>query len=141
MNTEQLISLVGGIYSAFGKGDIPAILEHVQEDTVWEYGHTGHGVPWLLPRKGKAGAGEFFASIPQYLDIQKFAVNALLGGAATDGHPLVAACVDIEAVVKPTGKRFIENDEVHLWHFDTRGRLTKFRHVVDSHQHVTAFAR
>jgi hypothetical protein len=43
-------------------------------------------------------------------------------------------------VVKATGKPVSERDEAHIWHFDARGRVVKFRHAVDTYQHVKAVA-
>ena len=33
-----------------------------------------------------------------------------------------------------SGKRFSEVDEAHLWHFDDRGRVARFRHCADTLQ-------
>jgi hypothetical protein len=52
---------------------------------------------------------------------------------------LVVALIEAEAVVKKTGRRIVESPEVHLWHFDAQGRVVRFRHAVDTHQHVTAW--
>lgn len=140
MKNDQYLAIVRGIYEAFGKGDIPAILERVSEDVTWEYGHTGHGVPWLLPRKGRAGALEFFGSVAEYLQIESFAPKTFAVAETGEGRSVVIVLVDIQAVVKTTGRRYTETDEVHLWHFDPQGRVDKFRHVVDSAQHVAAYA-
>lgn len=99
----------------------------------WEY-TDGHGVPWLERRKGREGAGQFFGVVQAEMEIHSFARKHVLGDGA-----VVAALIDIEFTVKRTGKKIREVDEVHLWHFDTRGRVVKFRHVVDSYQHVAAF--
>ena len=128
-NTE----VVQEIYAAFGRGDVAAILDKLDESVEWEYGGATAGVPWLQPRRGKAGAAEFFASLGE-LDIQKFVPKALL-----ESNGLVVALVDVEATVKATGRRFVEEDEVHLWHFDEAGRVIRFRHRVDTHQQVEAW--
>ena len=58
---------VVAIYEAFGGGNIPAVLDRLSEDVRWEHwaAWTPHaaGVPWLKPRQGRAGAGEFFQVI------------------------------------------------------------------------------
>jgi hypothetical protein len=41
--------------------------------------------------------------------------------------------------VKKTGKKVTEEDEVHIWHFNDAGKITRFRHCVDTHQHVQAY--
>ena len=125
--------IVQEIYAAFGRGDVAAILDKLDESVEWEYGASPDGVPWLQPRRGKAGAAEFFLSLGE-LDIQKFVPKALL-----EGNGVVVALVDIEAVVRKTGRRFAEEDEVHLWHFDEAGRVVRFRHRADTHQQVEAW--
>jgi ketosteroid isomerase-like protein len=61
-------------------------------------------------------------------------VEAVLGDTA-----LVAAVVDVEATVKATGRRIKEQGEVHLWRFDDRGKVARFRHVLDTAQHERAW--
>lgn len=130
------LATVQGIYQAFGRGDVPAILDQLADDVVWEYGSPGHGVPWLQPRRGKGEVPGFFQAIGEQLDITMFSVEHLLASDA-----IVVALIDIEATVKPTGKTFVENHEVHIWHFDASGKVCKFRHAVDTHAHWLATQR
>jgi ketosteroid isomerase-like protein len=122
------------IYEAFGRGDVPAILERLDEAVEWEYGVSSTEVPWLQPRRGREGAGEFFASLGA-LDFHRFTLKAIVEG---EGG-LVVALVDAEFTVKATGKRVVEEDEAHVWYFDDRGRAVRFRHRVDTHQHERAW--
>ena len=59
-----------------------------------------------------------------------------LGGLMEAGNQIVAV-IQIEASVRATGKR-LRDLELHLWSFDAAGRVAKFRHVVDTHQHWLA---
>lgn len=121
------------IYTAFGRGDIPAILGRLAEGVEWEYGTAPNGVPWLQPRRGRGEVAAFFESL-RLLDIRKFAPKTLI-----EGRGVVVALIDVELTVKKTGKPIVEEDEVHLWHFDAEGRVIRFRHRVDTHQHVAAY--
>jgi uncharacterized protein len=47
--------------------------------------------------------------------------------------------VDFEGTVKATGKRIVEEDEVHIFYFDQEGKITKFRHQSDTHQAWLAY--
>lgn len=58
---------------------------------------------------------------------------------ALEGPDLVVALIDLEATVKETGKRIVERDEVHIWHFDEAGKVVRFRHCVDIYQHAMAY--
>jgi ketosteroid isomerase-like protein len=120
------------IYSSFGQGDIPTILSHLAEDIEWEYGMLDAGVPWLKPRKGLGEVPKFFESLGA-LEIQKFQPKSLL-----ESGNLVVALIDVALVVKATGRAIVEEDEVHIWHFDSKGRVTRFCHKVDTHKHWLA---
>jgi ketosteroid isomerase-like protein len=129
------IDTVAAIYEAFGRGDIPAILDRVAPDVEWEYGQPSTDVPWLQPRRGREGAGEFFASLA-VLEFHRFDVSALLADAT--GTIVVGLC-QVEVSIRGTGVRFVEEDEAHLFHFNAEGLVQRFRHRVDSHQHWKAF--
>jgi ketosteroid isomerase-like protein len=57
------LASVAAIYEAFGKGDIPSIIEHVADNVEWEKWADNSAqkasVPWMLPRKGKEGVIDF----------------------------------------------------------------------------------
>lgn len=120
------------IYAAFGRGDVATIPSHLDEPVDWEYGAGVTPVPWLQHRHGRDGAAEFFASL-QALSISKFVPKALL-----EGDGFVVALVDLECQVTATGKPIVEEDEVHIWYFNAAGKVSRFRHRVDTHQHVRA---
>ena len=124
---------VQDIYAAFGRGDVPAILAHVSPEVDWEYGPRSMQAPWLRRGRGVEGAVAFFQAVGQHLDIQRFVVKELFASEQT-----VLALVDIEFVVRGTGMRVQEEDEVHVWRFDEQGKIIRFRHVVDSVQHEAA---
>lgn len=131
----NLAETVQGIYAAFGRGDVPTILAALADDVEWEYGGSPNDVPWLQPGRGRDAAARFFGAVGANLDIRSFTVNDILAGAN-----VVVGLVNIEAVVKPTGRTLREIDEAHIWRFDDRGRVIRFRHAADSNQHVRAFA-
>lgn len=120
------------IYAAFGSGDIPAILARLSETVDWEYAATSNAAPWLAHRRGRDGAGAFFASLGG-MEIHRFGVKSILAG-----DRITVALVDIEFTVKATGKRVVEEDEVHIWHFDAQGKVARFRHRVDTLAHHLA---
>jgi ketosteroid isomerase-like protein len=57
------IETVQKLYEAFGRGDIQGILAMLPENVEWEYGVNSTDVPWLQPRRGRAGAAQFFQSL------------------------------------------------------------------------------
>jgi ketosteroid isomerase-like protein len=126
------IEAVRDIYSAFSRQDVPAILERLAPDVDWEYAYRDEGVPWLLPRRGREQVLGFFQSLAG-LELRKFELKRLLG----DGD-LVLALFEVEGVARQTGRGYVEQDEVHLWYFNERGQVQRFRHVVDTLQHWRA---
>ena len=131
------VETVQGIYEAFGRGDIPAIMERMSETVEWEQWdgvNAGQdaGVPWLARRSGKDGVAGFFQAIADNLEFHAFEPRNLLAGGDQ-----VAATIGFDATAKPTGERF-QDEEIHLWTFDDAGRVTGLRHYVDTAKHIRA---
>jgi ketosteroid isomerase-like protein len=122
---------VEAIYAAFGRGDIPGILGALREDVEWEHDAADHGIPWLAPRQGRAQVMAFFEAL-RALDIRRFEPKRIL---ADDS--MAAAVIHVQIAVRATG-RIINDVELHLWTFDAQGKVARFRHVADTHQHWLA---
>lgn len=129
------VPAVREIYAAFARGETPAILEKLSDSVEWEYGLAQNGVPWLQPRRGRQGAKEFFESLGA-LEFHKFVPKVML-----EAPGVVVVLLDLEVTVKATGRRIVEEDERHIWHFDGDGQVVRFRHLVDSYQHAMAHRR
>ncbi len=129
------LATVTSIYDAFGRGDIPAILEQLADDVQWEqwasWSPQEAGVPWLQPRRGEEAVREFFAIVGTW-EMREFRVLDLLAS----GHQ-VAAEVVIEAGLPDDGA-MLRDEEVHLWTFDEAGKVRRFRHYVDTAKHIAA---
>ena len=128
---------VQGIYEAFGRGDIPAIMDQVSEAVEWEQwdgANAGQdaGVPWLVRRSGKGGVGDFFQAIADNLEFHSFEPRNILAGGDQ-----VAATIAFDATVTPTGER-LQDEEIHLWTFDDAGKVVGLRHYVDTAKHIKA---
>lgn len=131
---NNLVTTVQAMYEAFGKGDIPFILNLVADDAQWEQwadnSAQNAGVPWMLARKGKAGAMEYFASISK-LQIKEFSILSIMGN-----DTQVAAEFVLEADVPATGKHY-RDEEMHLWTFNKDGKITRLRHYLDTAKHIS----
>jgi ketosteroid isomerase-like protein len=128
------IETVRHIYAAFGRGDVPAILACLAEDVAWEYGQPPNPVPWLQPRQGRAAVPAFFDVLLSNVEFHRFEPTRQLG----DGL-LVVGLVAFEATVRKTGRRVVEVDEVHLFHFNEAGLVQRFAHRADTWQHACAW--
>ena len=120
------------IYAAFQQGDVPAILSQLAENVEWEYSITPLGVPWLEPRRGRDQVPQFFASMVGF-ELHQFQPKAFL-----EHGNVVVVLIDVDLTVTATGRRLREEDEIHVWYFDSTGRVSRFGHKVDTHQHWIA---
>lgn len=131
-----LLGTITGVYEAFSRGDVPAILDALDENVAWESwidnSAASAGVPWLLPRHGKAGAAEFFGVLGSQMRILDFRVLSMMAGESQ-----VAVEFEIELEVPSTGERF-RDEEIHLWTFNDRGKVVRFRHYADTAKHIRA---
>jgi ketosteroid isomerase-like protein len=74
MDEAQNTRVVQDAYAAFGRGDIPALLSHIDDDVVWTgvYGAAPY-VPTSGERRGKAAVGEFFKQVAEHVNFNEFA--------------------------------------------------------------------
>ncbi len=126
------LQTVQSIYEAFGRGDIGAILSHLADEVIWEYDKIGSDIPWLEQRHGRAEVPKFFEALGA-LEFQEFRPKTLL-----ENGDIVVALNNVTFTVKTTGKKVIEEDEVHIWYFDSHGRVNRFCHKTDTRQHWLA---
>jgi ketosteroid isomerase-like protein len=135
-DTRTNAATVAGIYTAFGRGDVPAILDALAEDVAWEQWADNHaqraGVAHLQSRQGPLQVAEFFAAIGAWIP-RAFDVLDVIGV----GDQVVAEIrADFDL---PNGHR-LADEELHLWTFDPRGKVRRFRHYCDTAKHIAATA-
>jgi ketosteroid isomerase-like protein len=129
------LKTIHSIYDAFGKGDIPAIIDCLAEDVQWEKWDDNSaqqaGVPWLQARQGKEGALTFFKIVGE-LNIKDFRVLSIMSN-----ENQVAVEFIIEADV-PATRGHYRDEEMHLWTFDEQGKVIRLRHYADTAKHMAA---
>lgn len=131
------IPTVQRIYEAFGQGDVATILDQVADDITWDqypYGNTAQecDIPYMRPRSGHDGVVGFFRDVAEDFDTSVFNPHTFL-----EGNNHVAAVVDFDITIKATGKR-IQDEEIHLWEFNADGKVTSFRHFLDTARAIEA---
>jgi ketosteroid isomerase-like protein len=121
--SEQNVEFVKGIYGAFSRGDVPAVLGAFTDDIEW---FEAEGMPYGgLHRGGDAVAQNVFGPISE--DVEGFSITPeqLIGSGTT-----VAAVVRYTGNGKTTGKA-LDEPAVHVW--DIRdGKLARFRQFIDT---------
>ena len=130
------LAKVQDIYAAFGRGDIPAILDQIADDCQWErwLNNTAQaaGVSYLQPRTGPAGVAEFFMAVAE-LQIHDFQVSGYI---ASEREVVAKIIIDAST---PSQGRF-RDEELHVWTLDENGKIAGLRHYVDTAKHIAAAA-
>ena len=121
------IDTVKQMYEAFGRGDIPAILEKLDENVEWDTDYDSPAAPWLQPRRGRENIAGFFEALAP-MQITKFEPHTF----GADGNKVVAV-IDLEA--DSQGKHYVIPNEGHLWVFNDQGKVTKYQHMTDTALH------
>ena len=123
------VQVVQGIYEAFGRGDVDAILERLAPDIAWESWEDNHAtrgaVPYFVPKHDREGVREFFAEVAK-MGVEDFRVLDLM---ASDRQ--------VVAEIRIVTPRFTD-EELHLWTFGDDGLVHRFRHYVDTAKHIAA---
>lgn len=133
---SQNLATITAIYEAFGKGDVPTILNHMADDVQWEAwaDNTAQkaGVPWLQARQGKEGVLAFFQYLGTQMQVKDFQVLSIMAG----GNQVAVEFV-IEVAVPALGTHY-RDEEIHLWTLDAEGKVTRLRHYTDTAKHMAA---
>jgi ketosteroid isomerase-like protein len=108
MSDQANVALVLSVYDAFRRGDIAAVLNHLdpQADLNFE---GPSAIPWAGNRHGREDWAKYFQAIGENLD----EVTLTMEPFAVQGDNVVTAG-RYQARVKLTGKR-IDSPLVHLW--------------------------
>ncbi len=122
---DTKVKTVQAVYDAFGRGDVPAILDVVTDDVDWASEPAGTVAPWHGVRRGKDELPGFFAAIAENLDVTEFTPLAF---AASDTD--VMAVIRFGFTVKATG-RSATMDLHHWWRFRD-DKITWYRGTEDT---------
>jgi uncharacterized protein len=71
MGQQENIRIIEELYSAFGRGDLPFILNMVAEDVEWQHPRP-EDIPWGGTRRGREEVAQFFAAIGERLEVELF---------------------------------------------------------------------
>jgi ketosteroid isomerase-like protein len=126
MSAKNDLETVKGVYAAFGRGDLDAILSALTDDIDWAADTTSGGAPWYGIRTGKQAVAAFFEDIGKTIDIDDF--TPLTFAANEDGD--VFAIVRWEWRSRQTGKA--AKMQLHHWWRVTNGKISYFRGAEDT---------
>lgn len=126
------LTTVQSIYAAFGRGDIPAILDTVAPDVQWEAWADNRAqaadVPWMRAGTGPQAVAAYFGEVAK-LTIHDFQVLSMMA------NETQAAVEFVIEFTTPAGAR-LRDEEVHLWTVNAAGKVTRLRHYLDTAKHI-----
>ena len=99
MSADANIKTIMGVYEAFGRGDVAAILDAVTDDVDWAAEAAGTAAPWYGVRHGKDAVAAFFAEFGSTMEVEEFTPVSI---AANDTDVLTV--VRFRARSRATGK-------------------------------------
>jgi ketosteroid isomerase-like protein len=131
MGERENTELVRQIYEAFGRGDVPAILDALAEDVDWWF-HGPATIPFGGRRRGRDQVAQLFAAIAEHVEIDEFGAQEFVASGERVivlGHERVRA--------KSTGAAW-ETDWVHVWTIH-RDKVAQVHEFYDTAAIVDAF--
>jgi ketosteroid isomerase-like protein len=79
VSSNDNVKTVQSVYEAFGRGDVPAILDAVTDDVDWASDADSTEVPWWGVRHGKAEVDDFFTKLGTEMELEEFTPLAIAG--------------------------------------------------------------
>ncbi len=126
MGAQENVQATKNLYAAFDRGDIDAIIDSLSDDVDWGWPSVATEVPWFGVVRGHPAVRKFFDVIAAEADIHRFEQKDFIGS-----DNMVAVTWQGELTVKKTGKRFTD-EGMHLWVFDSQGKISTYRGYSDS---------
>lgn len=71
MGEQENVRTIEEFYAAFGRGDVPSLLNALAEDVDWRHPRADD-IPWGGNRRGRDEISSFFAAVAQTIDVEKF---------------------------------------------------------------------
>lgn len=120
---------ISAIYEAFLKGDIPFILNQLDEAVKWNYAtdNTAQkaGLGWMKLYSGREDVVNFFKAVDE-MGIYKFDVLSVLEGGSEVASRLVIGC------------KYFVDEIVHFWTFNDEGKIVRYQQFIDTAKQISA---
>ena len=125
MSESENTAIVESIYAAFGRGDVPAILDSLADKFEWHHHGPIEDIPWAKSRHTKDEIVEFFQVLDKTVEFEKFEPRQFVAQGDT-----VVALGWWRAKGKATG-RVIEEYWAMEWKL-ANGKVTFYRAYDDT---------
>jgi hypothetical protein len=133
MSAEENVKTAQEGYAAFGRGDVPAILELLTDDIEWIQPGPPDVIPAAGTYRGKDEVGRFFATLGENMDFHKFEPHEFIA----QGDHLVVL-ISTESTVKRTGRK-VTDHLAQAWTFEG-GKVPRFEVFSDTAAVVAAYS-
>lgn len=134
MSISKNVAGTKKLFEAFGAGNIPAIVELLNDDIVIEFYGPEEIIPYAGRYTGKKEAARFFETVLSSVDIHVFEPEEFI---AERDKVIVTGHLHLTA--KPTGG-VIKSDFVHVITM-ADGKWSRFRDFMDTSVAAQAFSR
>ncbi len=124
--------MIRRLYDAFGRADVPAVLEALADDVDWWF-HGPTTIPFGGRRRGREQVAQFFAALAEYVEVDQFGAQGEF--LASDDRIVVLGRERMH--VKSTGGAW-DTDWVHVWTVRD-GKVAQFQEFSDTAAIVDAF--
>lgn len=108
MSEQENTQTITGLYAAFGRGDMPAVLEALADDVEWVIPGPSD-VPMACTRRGKQAVQAWFGTVADTLEFHVFEPREPIA----QGDKVVAL-IYAETTARRTGRK-IAGPEAHVW--------------------------
>jgi ketosteroid isomerase-like protein len=126
------VTLVQGLYAAFGRGDIAAIVAAMAPEVSWEVVGRPQDYPILGARKGQQAVGEFFRLVNEQQEGKDFTPREFYAAGE-----MVFVLGHYAWKLRKTGKP-VDAEWVHIFTIKN-GKVTAFREFTDTAQFAQAY--
>jgi ketosteroid isomerase-like protein len=110
MSPKENKSAIQGIYAAFGRGDIPAVLDALTDDIEWTF-HGPPEIPYAGRHRGRDAIARFFTIVSEVATIKEFVPQKFLADEET-----VAVLGRERVTARRTGREF-DVEWIHVFVF------------------------
>jgi uncharacterized protein len=132
MAEQDNVQIIKEAYAAFGRGDIPSLLNMLSEDVDWHIPGNEQIVPYAGKYQGREGVGNFFSNLGGAEETTRFEPQEFIA----QGDKVVATG-NYGAHVRTTGNDY-GFEFVHIFTVSD-GRITNFRQYADTADCIAAY--
>jgi hypothetical protein len=125
------VEVVQETYEAVGRGDIPALLDHLTDDVKWTFQGPSL-IPFAGTRRGREGVADFFSLVGENLVFEQFEPREFVA----QGDTVVVLGFE-RSLIKATGHTF-EQEWAHVYTL-RESKIVKFLVLEDTAAHAVAF--